>query len=235
MRPNILFVALVGAWMLVFLWCALVLSPPEVQMGDLVRILYVHVNSAWTALLAFFVTFVASVVYLIRRRLMWDIAAASAAEIGVLFTTFTLLTGSLWGRPVWNTWWTWDPRLTTTLILWFLYVAYLLLRQTIDGVERRGRVAAVYAIVAFLDVPIIHQSVTWWRSIHPTVIDDSGFHMPASMTWPLLLGFVGFLLLFCLLFWLRFQLEITRMETIRIREQMRRARGHKARIQGGGR
>ncbi|WP_067933738.1 cytochrome c biogenesis protein [Alicyclobacillus kakegawensis] len=235
MKPNILFVALVGAWMLVFLWCALVLSPPEVHMGDLVRILYVHVNSAWTALLAFFVSFAASVGYLIRRRLTWDLAAASAAEIGLLFTTFTLLTGSLWGRPVWNTWWTWDPRLTTTLILWFLYVAYLLLRQTIDGVERRGRVAAVYAIVAFLDVPIIHESVTWWRSIHPTVIDDSGFHMPDSMTWPLLLGFVAFLLLFCLLFWLRFQLEITRMEAIRMREQIRRARGQAAHVQGGGR
>ncbi|MCL6631228.1 MAG: cytochrome c biogenesis protein CcsA [Alicyclobacillus herbarius] len=221
MKRDVLLLAVTGIWMLIFLFFALIISPPEQHMGDLVRILYFHVNSAWTALLAFFTTFLASIGYLVRRKPMWDVLAASAAEIGVMFTTFTLITGSLWGRPVWNTWWTWDPRLTTTLILWFLYVAYLLLRQTIDGLERRGRVAAVYAIVAFADVPIIHESVTWWRSIHPTVIDDSGFHMPASMTIPLLMGAMAFFLLFGLLLWLRCRLEWTRLEVLRIREQVR--------------
>jgi heme exporter protein C len=230
-KRALLAVAVVGVWMLVFLYWALVVSPPEAQMGDLVRILYVHVASAWTALLAFTVTFFASIAYLVRRQPFWDWIALAAAEVGVVFTSFTLVTGALWGKPVWNTWWTWDPRLTTTLILWFLYVAYLLLRGTIDGVERRARVAAVYAIVAFVDVPIIHMSVTWWRSIHPSVIDDSGFHMPASMTAPLLTGFIAFLLWFSLLLWLRVRLEASRAEALILREAVRQARQVRAKLE----
>ncbi|MCL6637246.1 MAG: cytochrome c biogenesis protein CcsA, partial [Alicyclobacillus sp.] len=183
-------VALLG-W--VFLYLALLASPPERVMGQLVRIMYFHVACAWVALFAFTVACVAAAIYLWRRNLRWDALSACSIEVGLVYTTLTLASGSLWAKPVWNTWWTWDPRLTTTLILWFLYAAYLLLRGTISGAQRRARVSAVLAILAFVDVPIIHLSVTWWRSIHPAVVDDTGFHMPPAMTHALLCGFAAFL------------------------------------------
>jgi heme exporter protein C len=180
---------------LVHLYLALVWSPPELHMGNLIRIMYFHVACAWTGLCAFFAAFVASVAYLWRRKDRWDDLAVSAVEIGVCFITLTLITGSLWARPIWNTWWTWDPRLTTTLILWFLYVGYLLLRGTIPESDRRAVVAAVWSVLSFADVPVIHLSVTWWRSIHPQVIDNAGFEMPASMAFTLMFGFVSFMLI----------------------------------------
>jgi heme exporter protein C len=203
------------------LYLALIWSPPEAQMGNMVRVMYFHVCSAWIALVAFFVTFLCSCLYLRFRNVRLDEYAHASAEIGVVFTTLTLISGSLWGRAVWNAWWTWDPRLTTTLILWFLYVGYLLLRGTIAGMERRARVSAVYAIVAFVDVPIIHMSVTWWRSIHPNVIDDSGFHMPGSMVVTLMFGFVSFLFLYLLLLYARTRQASQQRKLIRLRQKMR--------------
>lgn len=208
------------------LYLALIWSPPEAQMGNLVRIMYFHVSSAWIAFLAFFITFACAVLSLIRKptRLKWDRIAVSSAEIGVFFTSLTLISGSLWAKPIWNTWWTWDPRLTTTLILWFLYIGYLLLRGTIEGAERRARASAIYAIVAFVDVPIIHESVVWWRSIHPTVIDSTGFHMPPSMVITLMFGFVAFLCLFLVLLMLRTRYETGRMHLAMLRQQYAEAR-----------
>jgi heme exporter protein C len=203
------------------LYLALIWSPPEAQMGNLVRVMYFHVSCAWIAFLAFFVTFLCSCLYLVFRQARFDTCALSSAEIGVVFTTLTLISGSLWGRAVWNTWWTWDPRLTTTLILWFLYVGYLLLRGTIAGLERRARVSAVCAIIAFVDVPIIHMSVTWWRSIHPNVIDDSGFHMPGSMVGTLMFGFVTFLFLYLLMLYARTRQESQRRRLIGLRQKIR--------------
>src|SRR5438045_8816348 len=129
--------------------------------------MYVHVPAAWVTFMAFGVVFVASVAYLKTKRIQWDRVAAASAEIGVQFCALTIVLGSLWGRPVWGTWWTWDPRLTTTAILWFIYVAYLMLRAYVPEVPRAARYAAVLGIVGFVDVPIIHMSVTWWRALHP--------------------------------------------------------------------
>ncbi|BAS27263.1 cytochrome c biogenesis protein [Limnochorda pilosa] len=150
------------------LYLALVYAPPERTMGDVQRIFYFHVASAWNAFLAFLVVAVASAAYLRTRRPRWDDLAYASAEVGVLFTTLTLMGGTLWMRPVWNTWWTWDPRLTTTLILWFIYLGYLLLRSFSEGGERQARLAAVYGIVGFLDVPVVYLSSVWWRGIHPS-------------------------------------------------------------------
>jgi heme exporter protein C len=128
--------------------------------------MYVHVPAAWVAYLAFAVVFAASIAYLATRKTRWDRLAAASAEIGVLFTALTIVLGSIWAKPVWGTWWTWDPRLTTTAILLLIYVGYLAVRRLPDNPARRGRWAAVVGIVGFVDVPIVHLSVRWWRSLH---------------------------------------------------------------------
>jgi len=212
---------IVGLVGFVNLYLALLWSPPEATMGNLVRIMYFHVSSAWIAFFAFFVTFVFAVLYLIKKNLKFDRIAAASAEIGLLYTAFTLITGSLWARPIWNTWWTWDPRLTTTLILFFLYVGYLLLRGTITGFARRARVTGIFAIISFIDVPIIHLSVTWWRSIHPQVITEAGFNMPPAMVVALLFGFVAFLCIYLLLLSLRVTQEADKMRIFALRQSIR--------------
>lgn len=217
-----------GLFVFLDIYFALIGSPPEQQMHDLVRIMYFHVSSAWIAFFSFFVTFACSVAYLFRRKLVFDIYAQSSAEIGVLFTSITLITGSLWARPIWNTWWTWDPRLTTTLILWFLYIGYLLLRGTISGAEQRARVTAIYAIIAFVDVPIIHMSVTWWRSIHPNVINETGFNMSPPMIFTLLFSFVTFMLLYLLLVLLRARQEQQRYQLQRLHRGLLELRAKKS-------
>ncbi|MCL6445015.1 MAG: cytochrome c biogenesis protein CcsA [Alicyclobacillus sp.] len=204
---------------LAFLW-----SPPEQSMGNLVRVLYFHVSCAWIAFLSFFITAFFAFLYLLRRRMWMDAVSVSSAEIGVVYTSVTLITGSLWARPIWNTWWTWDPRLTTTLLLWFLYVAYLLLRGTMAGLERRARISGIFAIIAFLDVPIIHESVSWWRSIHPMAIDETGFHMPGSMVLTLMFSFVTFMALYALLLMLRTRQWSQRMRLYQARERLRAIR-----------
>lgn len=197
---------------------ALIWSPPEKTMGNLVRIMYFHVGSAWVAFLAFFVTALFSVLYLIRRKLVLDRVAVASAEVGIVYTSITLITGSLWAKPIWNTWWTWDPRLTTTLILWFLYVGYMLLRGTIEGLERRARVSGIFGIIAFADVPVIHFAVTWWRSIHPTVIGSNGINMPGSMLFTLMFSFLTFFLIYILLVTLRTRQETQKQRLFLLRQ-----------------
>lgn len=144
----------------------LFLVPADARQGEVQRLMYVHVPTAWLAMLAFFVVFVMSVLYLVQRRERWDRVAASSAEIGVVFTALTLALGSLWGRPTWGVWWTWDPRLTTTAILLVIYVGYLTVRSFADDPERRARWSAVVGVLGFVNVPIVYLSVYWWRSIH---------------------------------------------------------------------
>lgn len=213
--------AAVGLLVLVFLYLAFIWSPQEETMGNLVRIMYFHVGTAWVAMIAFFVTFLFGCLYLLRRKQMLDQISAVSAEIGVIYTTLTLVTGVLWAKSIWNAWWTWDPRLTTTLILWFLYVGYLLLRGTVDGYERCARISAIYAIIAFVDVPIIHMSVTWWRSIHPQVIDETGFHMPMSMVGTLMFGLLAFLGVYFVLLFVRYRQEAQRFRIQMVRQSMR--------------
>jgi heme exporter protein C len=179
-------------------YLGLVWSPPDVDQHDAMRILYVHVPSVWTAYLGFFLVLVSSVMFLWKRDLMWDRLAAACAELGVLFTALTLAAGSIWAKPIWGTWWTWDARLTTTLILWLIYLAYLVVRAYAGEPGRAARYAAVIGIIGFLDVPIIRQSVVWWRTLHPgpTVVQESG---GTGLTGPMLVtlavSFVAFTLL----------------------------------------
>jgi heme exporter protein C len=150
---------------------SLAVAPPDAEQGNVQRLMYVHVPAAWLAYLAFTVVFGASIAYLKTRKIRYDRLAAASAEIGVLFTALAIVLGSLWGKPVWGTWWTWDPRLTTTAVLLLIYVGYLAVRKLPDSPARRARWAAVVGIVGFVDVPIVQLSVTWWRSLHqgPTI------------------------------------------------------------------
>ena len=147
---------------------ALWVSPPDAEQGDVVRLLYLHVPTIWIAFLGFFVTAVASVLWLVprTRRTEWDLLAGASAEVGVVFTGITLIVGSLWGRPTWGTYWVWDARLTTTAILFFLYLGYLALRRTGATADERGKRCAIAGLIAFVDVPIVHLSVTWWQTLH---------------------------------------------------------------------
>jgi heme exporter protein C len=175
--------------------------------GQLQRIFYFHVPSAWVAYLSFTVVFVASIAYLRTGARRWDLLGHSAAEIGVVFCTLVLITGPIWARPVWGTWWQWDARLTSTLVLWLSYVGYLMLRALASDPRRVGRPAAVLGIVGFLNVPIVHFSVYWWRTLHPqgpTVADptrSSGLGAGELLAFFLALG--AFTLLFAWLLAMR--------------------------------
>jgi heme exporter protein C len=173
---------------------ALVLVPADAAQGDVQRLMYVHVPAAWVAFLSFGVVFLASVAYLKTGRIHWDRIAVSSAEIGVIFCALTIVLGSLWGRPVWGTWWTWDPRLTTTALLLLIYTGYLSLRRVADSPTRRARWSAVVGVVGFVDVPIVHMSVVWWRSLHQqaTVLRPGAPTIAGSMLATLLLAFLVF-------------------------------------------
>lgn len=199
------------------LYMAVWYAPTEKTMGDAQRIFYFHVPSAWIAFLAFFVVFLASLMYLWQDERRWDALAQSAAEIGVIFATLVLLTGPIWAKKAWGTFWVWDARLTTTLVLWMIYIGYLMLRGAAEG-ERRARFAAVLGIIGFLDVPIIYLSVTWWRTQHPSlVVGEPGGLMP-EMTQTLMVALLSFTLLFVFLLIQRLRLEQTRDQVNFLRE-----------------
>jgi heme exporter protein C len=173
-------------------------APREVTQGTVQRIMYLHVPSVWVAYLAFAVVAVASLVYLITRKAGADRLAAASAEAGVIFTGITIASGSIWGKPTWGTWWTWDARLTSVAILFVMYLGYLLLRAMIDDHERASRYAAVLGIVAALDIPLVHFSVLWWRTLHqpPSLIKPGTPTMPAAILVALLVNFAAFTLLY---------------------------------------
>ena len=173
-------------------------APPDRLQGDVQRLMYVHVPSAWTGYLAFVVTAVASAQVLRGRSARrWDTLAEAAAEVGVLFTGLTLATGSIWGRPVWGVWWTWDARLVTTALLLLVYLAYLALRRGIDDPQVRARRAAWLGVVAVVQLPIVHMSVVWWRTLHqpPTVLQPDHPPMDHLMLTALLVNVLAFTLL----------------------------------------
>jgi heme exporter protein C len=199
-----------------FLW-----APTEATMGDIQRIFYIHVPSAWTSMVAFLVVFIGSVGYLITKNLKWDRVALACAEIGVIFCTAVLITGPIWAKPVWGIWWTWDARLTSTLVMWLMYISYLLLRDFLDEPARRATLSAVFGIFAFVDVPIVYFSIRLWRTQHPQPVlaggEDSG--LDPQMFLVLMLSWVAFSILFALLVMLRVRLEKSREEV----QQLRRA------------
>ena len=181
-------------------------APRERVMGDVQRIFYFHVPSAWVGFLAFFVTLCMSIAFLRTGDLKWDRVSAASVEVGLVFTVMAIISGSIWARPAWNTWWTWDPRLTTYTILALIYVAYLMLRQGVEDPGRRARFAAVYGIVGFISVPLTFFSIRWWRTIHPVIIGNEtatsigGFDMTPAMLQVFLFSLLVFTVLyFCFL------------------------------------
>ena len=190
---------------------ALGVAPADAVQGDAQRLMYLHVPAAWVAYVAFGVTSLASALYLIRRTRnpRWDRVAAASAELGVLFTAVTIALGSLWGRPVWGVWWAWDARLVTTLVLLFLYAGYLALRRVPANPEARARRSAIAALVAFVDVPVVHFSVMWWRTLHqqPTVLNpELNPQIHGVMATTLLVGVLAFTALYAALLWSRCRL-----------------------------
>jgi heme exporter protein C len=182
-------VALLGAQAFGFLT-----SAPDRDMGHLQKIMYVHVPAAWMAMIAFTIVFIASIHYLWRRDERSDLIAASAAEIGVVFTGLALVLGSVWGKPTWGVWWTWDPRLTSTAILFLIYAGYLALRGFTDDMERRARWSAAVGALAFLNVPIVYMSVRWWRTLHQ--LPSSPATVDPMYAWGLRLNAIAFLAAF---------------------------------------
>ena len=197
---------LTGVFLSYALYLALVVAPTEQTMGDVQRIFYYHVPSAWTAFLLFAVNFVASIVYLARRNPVADAIALTSAEVGVVFCTIVLVTGPLWARPVWGIWWTWDVRLTSTLVLWLMYVAYLMLRRFSTG-GQTAVVAAAMAIFAALDVPLVYFSIRLFRTQHPQPVIGGGGSIDPRMLHVLLMNWYAFLCLAALMCWSRYRLE----------------------------
>lgn len=157
------------------LYFAFFYAPVERIMGIVQKIFYFHVASAWIGFFAFFVTFAASILYLVTKKYVFDDIASASAEIGLAFCTIVILTGPLWARPTWGKFWTWDPRLTSTLLLWFIYVGYIMLRQFMDESDRRAKFSAAVGIIGFIDVPVVFLSIQWWNNtIHPNVVQRGG-------------------------------------------------------------
>ena len=192
----------------------LAFAPPDYQQGDAFRIIYVHVPSAWMSLFVYTTMAVAGAIALIWRIKMGHAVAAACAPIGASFTLLALVTGSLWGRPMWGTYWAWDPRLTSELILLFLYVGVMSLRSAFEDAARGDRAAALLSIVGVVNIPIIHFSVVWWNSLHQaaTVAKFGKPSMAASMLWPLLSMFLGSVLFFGAVLCIRLQGEVLNRE-----------------------
>lgn len=216
-------VAVTFAAVLVALVEALVISPPEKTMGDIQRMFYFHMPAAWVALgPAFTVVFALSIAYLVKGNMAYDRWAAASAEVGVIFTTITLMTGPLWAKPIWGVYWTWEPRLTTTLVLWFIYVGYLLLRSIAGDGPRRARLCAVYGIVGWVDVPIVFLSIWLWRTIHPKLLTKGGFAMDSRMLLALMVSLVAFTLVYVTLLVLRANSLNMEAEAAGLRARIRR-------------
>ena len=209
-------IALTGA-----LWMVFFYAPTERTMGVVQRIFYVHVPSAWVAFIAFLIVALCSLGYLWLRDERLDAISVAAAELGLLFTTIVLVTGPLWGKLAWGAWWVWEPRLTLTLLLWFIYVGYFILRGATESPERGKRFAAILGIVGAVDIPLIHMSVTWFRSQHPeaVILRPDGPRAAPEITQTLMVSFLALLLLFFGMLMLRYMLELlqNRADAQRIR------------------
>ncbi len=184
-------------------------TPVETSMGLVQKVFYFHVAHAWIGMLSFLVAAITSVLFLIKGNFQYDFKSLSAVEIGLYFTIIGVISGSIWARPAWNTWWTWDPRLTTTSIMALIYIGYIFLRKSLDDPAKRSRIAAVYCILGFFSVPLTFFSIRGYRSIHPVVIGGGSkeLSMTFSMFFTLLFSIITFTIIFCSLFWHRYLLE----------------------------
>jgi heme exporter protein C len=220
-RWAALFAVLAATVILAAFWMIFFYVPTERSMGIVQRIFYVHVPSAWVAFMAFGIVALCSVGYLWLRDERLDAIAVSAAELGTVFTTAVLITGPLWGKIAWGAWWVWEPRLTLTLLLWFIYVGYFMLRNATENPERGKRFAAVLGIVGAVDIPLIHVSVNWFRSQHPqpVILRPEGPSAAPEIVQTLLVSLLGFTLLFFSLLMVRYVVErlSARVEALRVR------------------
>jgi len=194
----------------------------EPTMGIVYKIFYFHVPLAWNAFLGFTVVFFASFRYLATRNPKWDARALAAAEVGVLFTTLVLITGPIWAKPVWGIWWTWDARLTSSFLLWVLFVSYLILRTLVDEPERRAMVSAVFGIFAALDIPLVYFSIWWFRTQHPQPVIGDGGSLDGRMWRVLMLCWLATLGVMTLLIRIRYRLEAMRTEVDALRMEASR-------------
>jgi heme exporter protein C len=205
---DVLAVILLG----VSTYYALVKAPTELVMGNVQRIFYFHIGTAWTALLGFLFTAVLSLIYLFTKDLKWDRFQVAAIEVSLVFFLITIALGSIWARPAWNTWWTWDPRLTTAAITELIYIAYFMLRQGIDDPDRRARFGAVYALIGGISAPMTFYSIRLYRTIHPVVIAggnpeaQGGFNMTPDMLTAMFVALIAFSVIFIDLYWNRIRL-----------------------------
>lgn len=208
-----------GACVAIGLYLGLVAAPPDAVQGEVQRIMYLHVPSILTAYVAFTVTFVASILYLWKRDLRADAVAASSAEVGVVFTGITLATGSIWGKSTWGVWWTWDARLTLTAILFTIYVGYLMLRAFAEEPQAAARYGAVLAILGFLDIPLNHLAVQWWRTLHQpsSLLRPGGPSVDTALLVPLLVNLVGLMLVYAYYLHGRIRLERMRQRALALR------------------
>ena len=205
-------------------------APMEAVMGQVQRVFYFHVSAGWVGMLGFLVAAIAGIAYLRTAHRKWDIVGVSAVEIGMVFALINIITGSIWARPIWNTWWTWDPRLTTATIMELIYAAYLLLRQGIEDPDRRARFGAVYAIIGFLSVPLTFFSARLFRTIHPVVIGTNqpgatgAFDMTPLMLQTFLFSLLTFSIIFADLLWHRIRLGrlADRVEQLKLNRQQSR-------------
>ena len=187
-------------------------APQEAVMGDVQRVFYFHVAAGWVGMLGFIGAAVSGIIYLIKKDRKWDIVGLAAVEIGIVFIFINIVTGSIWARPIWNTWWTWDPRLTTATVMLLIYLAYLMLRQGIEDTDRRARLGAVYAIIGSLSVPLTYFTARIFRTIHPVVIGSGdtsaagSFDMTPMMTQAYMFSLFTFTIIFLDQFWHRIRL-----------------------------
>jgi heme exporter protein C len=186
-------------------------TPADAEMGAVQKVFYFHVASGWAGMLGFLAATVAAIIFLIKNKNRWDALSVSAIEIGLIFSIITTISGMIWAKPIWGTWWTWDARLTTMAIMVLLYAAYFILRSGIEDLEKRRRIAAVYAIIGFISVPLTFFSIRAYRSIHPLVIGvKGGSFLSTKMVPAFVISLVAFSVLFVCLLW-----ERTRLETHR--------------------
>ena len=218
-----LLLALTTGTLMAAIYAIFIYAPTEKTEGIIQRIMYLHIPCAWLAFFAFFIVFCSSILFLWKKEREWDIYAHASAEIGVVFCSLVLITGPIWARPIWGVWWVWDARLTSTLVLWLIYVAYLMLRSHSEEGSARARYAAVVGIAGFLDIPIIHFSVLWWRAFHPKpkmiTPEGIGSGLDDSMIFTLMVSLGAFTLLYFLLMNQRVKLERMKDEIDRIKKE----------------
>jgi len=196
-------------------------APTERTMGLIQRIFYLHAASAWAGMTAFSVCFVSNLLYVWRRREKWDSLAVSAAEVGLAFITVVLITGPIWAKPAWGIWWTWDARLTSTFVLWLLYISYLLLRTLIEEPDRRALLSALFGIFSFIDVPIVFGAIRWWRTQHPApvIMGGPGSGLEPTMRKVFFFSVLAMHALMALLIAERYGLEKLQVEVEEIRRE----------------